>query len=63
MCFTCCNNKVQGVNWDIQSLYINVVLPNSHSLRLKIVNSSVTSVEEITPEQSSLSLAAFTRSV
>ena len=31
-------------------------IENSHSLGLKTVNSSVTGVEEITPEQSALSL-------
>ena len=33
-----------------------VQIPNSHSLGLKTVNKFVTGVEEITPEQSSLSL-------
>ena len=32
-----------------------VQIPNSHSLRLKTVNNSVTGVQEITPELSSLS--------
>ena len=44
-------------NSDWNNVFFTLVqIPNRHSLRLKTVNNTVTGVEEITPEQSSLSL-------
>ena len=49
--------EMQGI-WLVSadSQFTLVQIPNSRSLGLKTVNNSVTGVEEITPEQSSLSL-------
>ena len=49
--------EIRGIWWvSADSQFTLVQIPNSHSLGLKTVNESVTGVEEITPEQSSLSL-------
>ena len=50
-------NQMRGTWWvSAEEQFTLVQIPNSHSLGLKTVNNSVTGVEEITPEQSSLSL-------